>query len=322
MLEVGYLHIDNPIVIISSCHRHASECALGLSIYDGFDLDSVSLEELEAWLKNMEKPEKGTAIGLSVTCSEDQPLLEAARMASRKLCLLDLKLTKIQDPIRLLELIPQLKQTGVTLSVRIRPEDLSQDLLDKLNETDLDLIHLDLRGLNGAGPKLVKKAADKRGPAIMALADVGEFEDAKDLLAMGADMVSLRGADPEFAAWLSGAMTEYEALIGWGNAPKHICAGGDLRGLAFCCPPVKHCPVLGALKRAGMTPDEFVEKKIALARGTPLEKGDGTCFGSLVWCCKITKQCFLRDTCLSRTGLSGKEYMALKRKLAEDLLKK
>ena len=65
------------------------------------------------------------------------------------------------------------------------------------------MIHLDLRGLNGAGPRIVKKAADQRGPAIMALADIGEFEDAKNLLAMGADVVSLRGADPEFAEWLS-----------------------------------------------------------------------------------------------------------------------
>ena len=97
-------------------------------------------------------------------------------------------MSKIRDPIRLLELIPELKRCGVTLSLRIRPEDLSDVLLQKLNETELDIIHLDLRGLNGASPKMVKKAADIRGPVIMALADVGEFEDAKNLLAMGADV--------------------------------------------------------------------------------------------------------------------------------------
>jgi putative methanogenesis marker domain 9 len=234
--------------------------------------------------------------------------------------LLDLRLSKIRDPIRLLELIPRLKQCGVTLSLRIRPEDLSNDLLDKLQESDLDIIHLDLRGLNGAGPKFVKKAKDCRGPVIMALADIGEFEDAKDLLAMGADVVSLRGAEPEFAEWLSQTMQEYDRLSGWLNAPKHICAGGDLRGLAFCCPPIKNCPVLGALKKAGMTPEEFVHKKLAFARGTPLEKGDGTCFGSLVWCCKITKPCYLRDAAMANIGLSGKDYMMLKKKLAEELL--
>lgn len=289
---------------------------------DGFDLDDVPLAEMESCLLKMKEHGRRRSVGVSVTCSRDEPLLAAARIANRNLCLLELRLSKIRDPVRLLELIPSLKRCGVTLSLRIRPEDLSDALLQRLNETELDLIHLDLRGLNGAGPRIVKKAKDMRGPAIMALADVGEFEDAKALLAMGAEVVSLRGADPDFAEWLSGAMKEYESLSGWCNAPKHICAGGDLRGLAYCCPPVKHCAVLNALKKAGMTPEEFVEKKLSLAKGTPLEKGDGTCFGSLVWCCKITKLCYLRDAAMAKIGLSGKEYMELKKKLAEDLLKK
>jgi putative methanogenesis marker domain 9 len=322
MLEVGYLHIDNPIAFISSHNQSDFNNAAGLILLDGFDLDEAPIAQMQASLEEMgEKARKAkAAFGLSATCSRDEPLLEAARLASKNLCLLDLRLSKIRDPIRLLELIPRLKRCGVTLSLRIRPEDLSSALLEKLNESDLDIIHLDLRGLNGAGPKIVKKAKDSRGPVIMALADIGEFEDAKNLLAMGADVVSLRGADPEFARWLSGAMLEYGSLSGWCNAPKHICAGGDLRGLAFCCPPVKNCAVLGALKKAGITPEEFVHKKLSAARGTPLEKGEGTCFGSLVWCCKITKQCFLRDAALQRVGLSGKEYMELKKKLAEELL--
>jgi putative methanogenesis marker domain 9 len=155
----------------------------------------------------------------------------------------------------------------------------------------------------------------------MALGHVDDFKDARSLLAMGADIISLRNADPEFVEWLCRAMEEYQDLSGWYNAPKHICAGGDLRGLAFCCPPVKHCPVLGALKKAGMTPEGFVERKLELAKGTMLQSGEGTCFGSLVWCCKISKPCYLRDAVLSRIGLSGREYMALKKKLAEDLLR-
>jgi putative methanogenesis marker domain 9 len=333
MLEVGYLHIDNPIAVISSQNHPEFSNAAGLLLLDGFDLDEVSLEDMQAGLVRMKagrakgermdgdkgSTEKG-AIGISVTCSRDEPLLEAARLASQNLSLLDLRLNKIHDPVRLLELIPRLKRCGVTLSLRIRPEDLFPDLLEKLNESELDIIHLDLRGLNGAGPRIVKKAKDCRGPAIMALADIGEFDDAKDLLAMGADLVSLRGADPEFAEWLSNAMQEYDSMSGWCNAPKHICAGGDLRGLAFCCPPVKHCPVHGALKKAGMTPEEFVAKKLAIARGTPLEKGEGTCFGSLVWCCKATKLCYLREAAMAKIGLSSREYMELKKKLAEELL--
>jgi putative methanogenesis marker domain 9 len=324
MLEVGYLHINNPIAVITSHYQPDFNDSAGLLLLEGFDLDEVPLEEMQASLETISRnARKGSgAFGLSATCSQDEPLLEAARLASRNLCLLDLRLSKIQDPIRLLELIPRLKRCGVTLSLRIRPEDLSNALLEKLNESELDIIHLDLRGLNGAGPKMVKKAKDSRGPVIMALADIGEFEDARNLLAMGADVVSLRGADPEFAEWLSGAMQEYDSLSGWCNAPKHICAGGDLRGLAFCCPPVKNCPVHGALKKAGMTPEEFVQKKLTFAKGTALEKGDGTCFGSLVWCCKKSKMCYLRDAALARIGLSAKEYMELKKKLAEELLSK
>src|SRR5690606_26244040 len=129
------------------------------------------------------------------------------------------------------------------------------------------------------------------------------------------------GGDPEFAQWLSLAMKEYDCISGWGNAPKHICAGGDLRGLAFCCPPVKHCADLGAPKKAGMAAEEVVARKLALARGTPLEKGEGTCFGSLVWCCKASKMCYLRKAAMQKIGLSDREYMELKKKLAEDLLR-
>ena len=325
MLEVGYLHIDNPIAVISS-HKHPETgVAAGLLLLDGFDLDDISLQKMQESIESYSALEKeglkARAMGICATCSRDEPLLEAAKLASRNLCLLDLRLSKIRDPIRLLELIPRLKRCGVTLSLRIRPEDLSNELLEKLQESELDIIHLDLRGLNGAGPKMVKKAKDCRGPVVMALADIGEFDDARVLMAMGADVVSLRGADPEFAQWLSQAMKEYDSISGWGNAPKHICAGGDLRGLAFCCPPVKHCPVLGALKKAGMSPEEFVARKLALARGTPLEKGEGTCFGSLVWCCKASKMCYLREAAMQKIGLSDKEYMELKKKLAEDLLR-
>lgn len=352
MVEIGYLHIDNPIAVISSYNRPEADNSAGLILLDGFNLDVMSPSQIQSRLSDMKQKLQerirgranipdiqdgqgakmgkagesvhsySAALGLCATSSEDGPLLEAARVAAQNLCLLELKMSDIRDPIRLLELIPLLKRSGVTLSLRIRPEDLSNTLLQKLNESDLDMIHLDLRGLDGVSPKLVKKAADVRGPAIMALADVGDFEDARTLLAMGAEIVSLRGADPEFVQWLAGAMVEYDSLSGWCNAPKHICAGGDLRGLAFCCPPVKNCAVFGALKRAGLTPEEFVKRKLDFAKGTPLEKGEGTCFGSLVWCCKISKPCYLRDEALARAHLSEKEYMGLKRKLAEKILPK
>jgi putative methanogenesis marker domain 9 len=317
MLEVGNLHLSNPVAVVASYRHPGSNGHAGLVLLEEIDLDRMAIDELEPLLKM----EVGSAMGLSVSCSQEGLLLQAASLASKHGCLLELRLVDMGQE-RILELIPQIKGCGTALALRLRPEELSDTFFGRLRAAGLDLIHIDLQGQDGMAQKIVKGAADRRGPKIMALGHVDDFKDARSLLAMGADIVSLRNADPEFVEWLSRAMEEYQDLSGWYNAPKHICAGGDLRGLAFCCPPVKHCPVLGALKKLGMAPEEFVERKLELARGTMLERGEGTCFGSLVWCCKISKPCYLRDAVLERIGLSGREYMALKKKLAEDLLRR
>ena len=331
MLEVGYLNLDNPIAITCSkddFHDHHDSHELhdsnrfngtaGLLILDDIDLDKVSLSDVEATLNEIKT---ASTLGFSVKCSRDEPLMEAARFAARNLYLMELDALSGMNAVRLSDLVKSIKRCGTTLSAKLSPEMLTEDLARALRNSGLDIIHLNLSGMNGTGPKMVKKISDQHGPRIMALGDIGDFEDAESLLAMGADLVSLHGPEPDFADWLSKAIKEYDHLSGWYNAPKHICSGGDLRGLAFCCPPVKHCPVLGALRRAGMAPEEFVNRKVKLAKGTPLESGEGTCFGSLVWCCKASKPCYLREAALRRAGLSDRDYMNLKRKLAEQLLK-
>ncbi len=318
MLEIGYIHLDNPIAIITSYQDADPNEEAGLILLDGIDLDRMSVQDLEAVLDELHIT---STIGISVRSSEDRPLLDAARLACRRQCLLELDFSESSEMDRLKYLIRKIKKCGTILSLRANPANLNAELINMLDKDGLDLIHLNLQGRNGVGSKFVKKIADLRGPKIMAMANVGEFEDAKSLMAMGADLVSLRSPDPEFAGWLATAMKDYDDLSGWYNAPKHICAGGDIRGLAFCCPPVKSCPVHGAIKKIGITPEEFIERKLCLAKGTPLEHGEGTCFGSLVWCCKITKPCYLRDAVLDRIGLSGKEYMGLKRELAKELLR-
>ena len=84
----------------------------------------------------------------------------------------------------------------------------------------------------------------------------------------------------------------------WEDAPSHICRGGDIRGLAFCCPPVKPCPVLNALEEVNLTPQEYIQIKTEFGKNTRLGEGAGTCFGSLIWCCKPSKPCPLRDMTL------------------------
>ncbi|RAP52018.1 MAG: metal-binding transcription factor [Methanosphaera sp. rholeuAM270] len=109
--------------------------------------------------------------------------------------------------------------------------------------------------------------------------------------------------------------------MGWDDAPAHVCRGGDARGLAFCCPPVKPCPVHTKLAEIGLNPQEFVNIKEEFGRKTKLGVGAATCFGSLVWCCKASKPCPLRDMELQANGISHDEYMTLKKQLAEEILK-
>ena len=108
--------------------------------------------------------------------------------------------------------------------------------------------------------------------------------------------------------------------MSWDDAPSHICRGGDVRGLTFCCPPVKPCPILNALKEVNLSPDEYVEIKSKFAKETRLGEGAGTCFGSLVWCCKSSKPCPLRDMTLKNINMSMDEYLSLKKQLSEALV--
>ncbi|ABC57777.1 MULTISPECIES: methanogenesis marker 9 domain-containing protein [Methanosphaera] len=109
--------------------------------------------------------------------------------------------------------------------------------------------------------------------------------------------------------------------MGWDDAPAHVCRGGDIRGLAFCCPPVKPCPVHTKLAEVGLSPQEFVNIKEEFGKKTELGKGTGTCFGSLIWCCKASKPCPLRDSVLQSIGMSHDTYMTLKKELANEIVK-
>jgi len=106
----------------------------------------------------------------------------------------------------------------------------------------------------------------------------------------------------------------------WEDAPSHICRGGDKRGLAFCCPPVKPCPILNALDEVNLTPQEYIDIKTEFAKETKLSEGTGTCFGSLVWCCKPSKPCPLRDITLKNIGMTHDEYLDLKKELSDKLV--
>ncbi len=108
--------------------------------------------------------------------------------------------------------------------------------------------------------------------------------------------------------------------MAWEDAPSHVCRGGDKRAMAFCCPPVKPCPITFALEDAGISAQEYIEIKEKYRETTRLGEGEGTCFGSLVWCCKPSKPCPLRDMVLRRIEMTTDEYMDLKHQLSQELV--
>lgn len=106
----------------------------------------------------------------------------------------------------------------------------------------------------------------------------------------------------------------------WEDSPSHVCRGGDKRALTFCCPPVKPCPIIYALEDANITAQDYIRIKEEFAKETKLGYGEGTCFGSMVWCCKLSKPCPLRDILMRKIGMSTDEYMSLKKQLSERLV--
>jgi putative methanogenesis marker domain 9 len=156
---------------------------------------------------------------------------------------------------------------------------------------------------------------------IIANNSITTFDKMRDMLSHGADLISLaRQSDVHTLAGLDAAITRYADEEGWYNSPKQLCRGGDIRALTFCCMPVKECPLIPALSRIGLSKEEYVRLKLDAVKGTPLEGGPNTCFGSLAWCCKTSSPCMFRDMTLAQDRIPKKEYMRRKRELSDTVM--
>lgn len=299
----------------------------------------ISNEPLELIKREIRAVNSGSAVAVNVRSTTLEPLIEAAKLVKEEGAILELNAhckqpemlkagmgeALLRDLPRLSAWIKAIKETGVVLSVKVRANIVNDVKLARLiDKAGADIIHVDAM-LEGFGADLdaISNYRDATRLFIIGNNSVTDFAAAKDMFSRGADMVSVaRGTmeNPNLIKELVEGATSYQESIGWYNAPKHVCSEGDFRALAFCCLPVKHCPVHGKYKKLGYTAEEFARTKMEFARGTMLEYGEDTCFGSLVWCCKITKPCWIRDGVLNTIGLSDAEYMKLKEKLAKYVL--
>ena len=226
----------------------------------------------------------------------------------------------LSHPKELLNVVRTLKGAGVTVSVKMRAGVAADDrmLSKKLWSAGADILHVDLMDSGIAKLRQIRNSCPLM---LIANNSISSFDAAKEMFSHGADLVSLaRRSDNRTLAGLDAAINRSTDEQGWYNSPKQLCRGGDIRALTFCCMPVKDCPLIPTLKRIGMTKEEFQALKLGSGKNTPLEGGQHTCFGSLVWCCKMSSPCMFRDMTLQQEKLSGKEYMRLKRELSDTIM--
>ena len=228
----------------------------------------------------------------------------------------------LKDTDKLAETVRALKAEQVTVSVKIRAGVTEDDraLARTLWEAGADILHIDLMDFGHTKLRQIRNACPL---LLIANNSVNTFPTVKDMLAHGADMVSLaRHADSKTLLNLNTQMAAYADETGWYNAPKQLCRGGDIRSLAFCCMPVKKCPLIPALEHLGISRNEFMSMKLDGVKNTPLATGENTCFGSLAWCCKSSTPCMFRNMALKEAGLGLADYMRYKRRLSEKLVKR
>jgi tRNA-dihydrouridine synthase B len=220
----------------------------------------------------------------------------------------------------LMAVVRALKSENVTVSVKIRAGVAADDrlLARKLWQSGADILHIDLMDFGSAKLRQIRNSCPLM---LIANNSINTFDRMREMLSHGADIVSLaRKSDIRTLSGLDAAITRYAMEEGWYNSPKQLCRGGDIRALTFCCMPVKECPLLPTLSRIDMPKEAYIQMKLDTVKGTPLQEGNQTCFGSLAWCCKTSSPCMFRDMTLKQVGLSKKEYMRLKRDLSDTIM--
>ncbi|PAV14166.1 hypothetical protein ASJ81_02590 [Methanosarcina spelaei] len=342
--------------IVDSAFANQYASNAGLVVLGAFNLDKASIavasalvargrkefisdESMELIKKEIRAVTSGSAVAVNVRSTTLDPLIEAAKIVKEEGAILELNAhcrqpemleaglgeALLHDLPRLSAWIRAIKETGVVLSVKVRANVVDDiELARLIDKAGADIIHVDA-GTEGFGTDLdaILSYRDATRLFLIGNNSVKDFETAKEMFTRGADMVSAARGVLENSGLIQELVenaTSYQQSIGWYNAPKHICSDGDFRGLAFCCLPVKPCPVHEKFRKLGYTAEEFARTKLDFAKGTMLEYGEDTCFGSLVWCCKITKPCWIRDGVLNTIELSDAEYMKLKKQLANHVL--
>lgn len=227
----------------------------------------------------------------------------------------------LQDVERLENIVSALSSAGYTVSVKFRAGIVDdKDLAKRLWKAGASILHVDLMDFGASKLRQIRNSCPL---VIIANNGVVSPETMMEYFSHGADIVSLaRRADPAVLTLLDRYIHAVAKEVGWYNAPKQLCRGGDYRSLAFCCMPIKQCALLPTLNNIGLEHGVYTKLKLDAVAGTPIAHGSQTCFGSLAFCCKSSTPCMFRDMTLHQHGIPKNEYMKLKRELSEIIMEK
>lgn len=225
----------------------------------------------------------------------------------------------LTDTANLFSIVEAMAKAGFTVSVKFRAGIVNDtELARGLWKAGARMLHVDAMDFGYAKIRQIRNAC----PLILiANNGVTSPDIMMDYFSHGADLVSVaRHSSNDTLTALDNFIQETAKVVGWYNAPKQICRGGDVRGLVFCCMPVKSCTLLPFLDKMNLAREEYLKLKKVLTDRTPLSEGSHTCFGSLAWCCKISTPCMFREMTMQSIGLEKDVYMGLKRRLAEQIM--
>lgn len=353
-LKINGTELKSPIAISSMAgttdadYILARKAHIGLAFLGGFNIDETAvsaskeviktgrtefdhtLDDIEAEIKKLD----GSSIvpGVNLRGKDAAAFLRAGEKLGKKIIYeIDAHCRQkamtdagcgealLKNTDNLLEIVESMTKAGFTVSVKFRAGIVNDaELARCLWKAGAHILHVDAMDFGYAKIRQIRNAC----PLILiANNGITSPDIMMDYFAHGADLVSVaRHSDNDTLTALDYFIQETAKSVGWYNAPKQICRGGDVRGLAFCCMPVKSCALLPFLDKMNLAREEYLELKKVLTEGTPLSQGSHTCFGSLAWCCKTSTPCMFRDMTMQSVGLEKDVYMGLKRRLAEQIM--
>ena len=300
------------------------------------------INEIELFNKTYIEKNNAPKLCISIRCKSLDKLIEFTEKIKDKNVMLEIDCHCRQDPFLniglgeslinnktlLLKMINCIKERNIILSIKIRPLSIINiyDFINFINNTNIDIIHIDAmsKKINEGDENYIKTIKNNtKNKIIIANNSIKSFNDCIKYFTNGADLVSVAREvlnDNKIIEKLSKEFNSYINVYGWYNSPSHICKNGDLRGLSFCCPAIKNCQLISTLKKYNVSIDEYHKLKIKYSKNTPLQLSVNTCFGSLLWCCKISKPCIYRDQALLDINLSKKDYMLYKKNVGDKII--